>query len=82
MQFVGNLGNGLTRVHEFYLDTGNEGTVYPFLGRNTAGLADDGTQITLCETHPISVVTYLVLFGTVLVDELDKTVENGLLARL
>ena len=82
VQFVGNLGDGLTGMHEFHFDAGDEGAVDPFLGSHTAGLADDGTQITLCETHAVGVIADLVLFGIVLVHELDKAVEDGLFARL
>ena len=65
VQFFGNLGDGLIGVHQLNLDACDKGAVYPFLGGDTAGLADDGAQITLCQTHALSVVPYLVLFGTV-----------------
>ena len=65
MQFVGNLGDGLIGVHQLNLDTRDEGAVNPFFSGDAAGLVDDGAQITLCQTHAPSVVTYLVLFGTV-----------------
>ena len=80
MQFVGDLSDWLVGMHQFHFDAGDESTINPFLGSHTAGLADDGTQITLSETHAISIVTNLVLFGTVLIHELDKAVEDGLLA--
>ena len=82
MQFVSNLSDGLARVHQFHLDTGDEGTINPFLSRYTAGLADNGAQIAFGQTHAISIVSYLVLFGTMLIDELDEAVEDGLLTRL
>ena len=65
IEIIGNTGNGLVGVHEFHFDTGDEGAVNPFFSGDAAGLADDGAQITLCQAHAPSVVTYLVLFGTV-----------------
>ena len=82
VQLVGNLGDRLTGVHQFHLDACDEGTVNPFFSGDAAGLADDGAQIALSQAHPIGIVTYLVLFGTVLVYELNKAVEDGLLPRL
>ena len=65
---------------QFYFDAGDEGTVYPVFGGCATGLTDDGGQVALGEAHTVSIVAYLVLFGTVLGDQLEETVENGLLA--
>ena len=65
-------------MHQFNFDAGDERTVYPFLGGDSAGLADDSAQIALRQTEAVGVIADLVLFMTVLVDELDKTVKNGL----
>ena len=69
-------------MSEFHLYAHDEGTVYPFLGGDTTGLADDSTQVAFGETHTVGVVTDLVLLGAMLVDELNKAVKDGLLARL
>ena len=65
-------------IRLFY--TRDEGTVYPVFGNGTAGLADDGAQVSLCETHAPGIVAYLVMFGTMLGDQLEEAVEEGLLA--
>ena len=72
----------LVRVAQFYFDAGDEGTVYPVLGGGATGLADDGGQVALSEAHTLGIVAYLVLFGTMLGDQLEETVEDGLLTRL
>ena len=72
----------LVRVAQFYFDAGDEGTVYPVLGGGAAGLADDSGQVALGEAHTLGIVAYLVLFGTMLGDQLEETVEDGLLTRL
>ena len=72
----------LVRVAQFYFDASDEGTVYPVLGGGAAGLADDSGQVALSEAHTFGIVAYLVLFGTMLGDQLKETVEDGLLARL
>ena len=41
VQFLGNLGDGLIGVHQLNLDACDKGAVYPFLGGDAAGLADD-----------------------------------------
>ena len=82
MHLIGNLRCRLVRVAQFYFDASDEGTVYPVLGGGAAGLADDGGQVALGEAHTLGIVAYLVLFGTMLGDQLKETVEDGLLARL
>ena len=72
VQFVGNLGDGLTGVHKFHFDAGDEGTVDPLFGCDAARLADNGAKIALGETHAVGIVAYLMLFGTVLVHKLIK----------
>ena len=72
----------LVRVVQFYFDAGDEGTVYPVFGGGAAGLSDDGAQVELGEAHALGIVAYLVLFGTMLGDQLKETVEDSLLARL
>jgi hypothetical protein len=62
------------------LGLSGEGSVDPLLGSGAAGLADDSAKVTFGETHAIGVVADLMLLATVLVDELDKAVEDGLLA--
>ena len=44
-------------------------------------MADDSGQVALGEAHTFGIVAYLVLFGTMLGDQLKETVENSLLAR-
>ena len=70
----------LVSVAQFYFYAGDEGAVYPIFGSGTAGLADDGAQISLCETHAPGIVAYLVMFVTMLGDQLEEAVEDGLLA--
>ena len=82
MHLIGNLRCRLVRVAQFYFDAGDEGTVYPVLGGGAAGLADDSGQVALSEAHTLGIVAYLVLFGTMLGDQLEETVEDGLLTRL
>ena len=82
MHLIGNLRCRLVRVAQFYFDASDEGTVYPVLGGGAAGLADDGGQVALGEAHTFGIVAYLVLFGTMLGDQLKETVEDSLLARL
>lgn len=68
-------------MYKFYLDSGDEGPVYPLLGCHPACLADDGAQVSLGEAYPVGVVTYLMLLMAVLVDQLDEAVEDSLLMR-
>ena len=82
MHLIGNLRCRLVRVAQFYFDACDEGTVYPVFGGGAAGLSDDGAQVSLSEAHAVGIVSYLVLFGTMLGDQLKETVEDGLLARL
>ena len=70
----------LVCVAQFYFDAGDEGTVNPVFGGSAAGLADDGAQVALGETHTVGIVAYLVMLGTMLGDQLEETVENGLFA--
>ena len=72
------MDDGLVGMLELYFDMLYEGTVNPFLGGGAAGLADDGAEIMLCEAHLIGIETDLVFGRGVLVDEIDKTVEDGL----
>ena len=62
---------------EEYLGLIDESTVNPFFGGGATGLADDSAKVTFGETHTVGVVANLVLLAAVLVDELDKTVEDG-----
>ena len=80
MHLIGNLRCRLVRVAQFYFDASDEGTVYPVLGGGAAGLADDGGQVALGEAHAVGIVAYLVMLGTMLGDQLEETVENGLFA--
>ena len=82
MHLIGNLRCRLVRVAQFYFDASDEGTVYPVLGGGAAGLADDGGQVALGEAHAVGIVAYLVMLGTMLGDQLEETVEDGLLTRL
>ena len=82
VQLFSDLGDRFVAVHELHLDAGDERTVYPFLGCDTAGLADDGAKITFSQAETVGVVAYLVLLGAMQVDKLDETVEDGLFARL
>ena len=82
MHLIGNLRCRLVRVAQFYFDASDEGTVYPVLGGGAAGLADDGGQVALGEAHTLGIVAYLVMFGTMLGDQLEEAIEDGLLARL
>ena len=80
MHLLRNLRCRLVRVAQFYFDASDEGTVYPVLGGGAAGLADDGGQVALGEAHAVGIVAYLVMLGTMLGDQLEETVENGLFA--
>ena len=82
MRLLGYLRRGFICVALFYFDAGDERAVYPVFGGRTAGLADDGAQVALSETHTVGIVAYLVMLGTMLGDQLEETVEDGLLARL
>ena len=65
---------------QFYFDAGNEGTVNPVFSSGAAGLSDDGAQVALGKAHALGIVAYLVMLGTMLGDQLEETVENGLFA--
>ena len=80
MHLLSYLCRRLVCVAQFYFDAGNEGAVYPVLGGGGAGLADDGSQVALGETHALGIVAYLVMLGTMLGDQLKEAVEDGLLA--
>lgn len=80
MHLIGNLCCRLVRVVQFYFDACDEGTVYPVFGGGAAGLSDDGAQVSLSEAHAVGIVAYLVMLGTMLGDQLEETVENGLFA--
>ena len=82
MHLIGNLRCRLVRVAQFYFDACDEGTVYPVFGGGAAGLADDSGQVALSEAHTLGIVAYLVMLGTMLGDQLEETVEDGLLTRL
>ena len=82
MHLISNLCRRFIRVAQFYFDAGDESTVYPVFGGSAAGFADDGAQVALGEAHTLGIVAYLVLFGTMLGDQLKETVEDSLLARL
>ena len=72
--------DGVVTVSEENFGLGDEGAVDPLLGSGAAGLVDDGTKVTLGEAHAVGVVADLVLLTAVLVNELDKAVEDGLFA--
>ena len=82
MHLIGNLRCRLVRVAQFYFDASDEGTVYPVFGGGAAGLADDSGQVALSEAHAVGIVAYLVMLGTMLGDQLEEPVEDGLLTRL
>ena len=69
-------------MHQFDLDAGNKSAVNPLLGCHPTGLTDDGAQIAFGEAHAFGIVAYLVVLCTLLVDELQEAVEDGLFARL
>ena len=80
MHLIGNLCCRFIRVAQFYFYTRDEGTVNPVFGCDAACLADNGAQVALGETHAVGIVSYLMMFGTVLGNQLEETVENGLFA--
>ena len=80
MHLVGYLRCRLVCMAQFNFDAGDEGTVYPVFGGGAAGLSDDGAQVALSEAHAVGIVAYLVMLGTMLGDQLEETVENGLFA--
>ena len=80
MHLIGNLCCRLVRVAQFYFYTRDEGTVNPVFGCDAACLADNGAQVALSEAHAVGIVAYLVMLGTMLGDQLEETVENGLFA--
>ena len=67
-------------VVQFYFYAGDEGTVYPVFGGGAAGLADNGAQVALGEAHVLGIVANLMMFGTVLSDQMEEAVEDSLLA--
>ena len=67
-------------VVQFYFYAGDEGTVYPVFCCGAAGLADNGAQVSFGEAHVLGIVANLMMFGTVLGDQLEESVEDGLLA--
>ena len=81
MHLIGNLRCRLVRVAQFYFDACDEGTVYPVFGGGAAGLSDDGAQVSLSEAHAVGIVAYLMMFGTMLGNQLEEAIEDGLLAR-
>ena len=80
MHLIGYLRCRLVCVVQFYFYAGDEGTVYPVFGGGAAGLSDDGAQVSLSEAHAVGIVSYLMMLGTMLGDQLEETVENGLFA--
>ena len=80
MHLLGYLRCRFVCVAQFYFNAGDEGTVYPVFGGGAAGLSDDGAQVSLSEAHAVGIVAYLVMLGTMLGDQLEETVENGLFA--
>ena len=80
MHLLRNLRCRLVCVAQFYFDAGDEGAVYPVFGCGSAGLSDDGGQVALSEAHAFGIVAYLVMLGTMLGDQLEETVEDGLFA--
>ena len=80
MHLLRNLRCRLISVAQFYFDAGNEGTVYPVFGGSPAGLTDGGAQVALGKAHAFGIVANLMMFGTMLGDQLEETVEDGLLA--
>lgn len=81
MHLVGYLCCRLVGVAQFYLDASDECTVYPFFGCCAAGLADDGAQVAPGQTHALGIMVNLVMLRTMLGDQLEEAVEEGLLAR-
>ena len=81
MHLLGNLCRWLICMPQLYFDACNQGTVYPVLACGFAGLTDNGTEVTLRETQTIGIVAYLVMLYTMLTRQLDKAIEDGLLAR-
>ena len=79
MHLVGNLCCRLISVVQFYFNTRDEGTVNPVFGGGAACLADDGAQVALGEAHALGIVAYLMMFGTVLGNQLEEAVEDSLL---
>lgn len=80
MHFLSYLCCRLVGVAQFYFDTGYEGTIYPVLGGSAAGLPHHSAQVALGEALAAGIVAYLVMLCAVLGDELDKAVEDSLLA--
>ena len=80
VEVFGDLVHGLVGVHQVHLDSDDERLVNPSFGGETASLTDDGTEVTFGETQALGVVTDLMLLGTVLVDELNEAVEDGLVS--
>ena len=67
---------------QFNLNVFDEGTVNPFLGGGAAGLADNSSKIALSEAHLVGIEADLVLVSGMLVDEGDKSIEDGLFTTL
>ena len=82
MHLIGNLRCRLVRVAQFYFYTRDEGTVNPVFGCDAACLADNGAQVALSEAHAVGIEADLMLMSGMLVDEVDKPVEDSLFAAL
>ena len=59
----------------------NEGLAKCISSAICAALADDGSQVAFGEAHAVGIVAYLVMFGTMLGDQLEEAIEDGLLTR-
>ena len=80
MHLIGYLRYWLVCVAQFYLDAGDEGTVYPVFCCGAAGLADNCAQVAFGEAYVLGIEANLVMFGAVLGDQLEESVEDSLLA--
>ena len=76
MHLIGYLRCRLVRVAQFKFNAGDEGTVYPVFGCGSAGLADDGAQVSLSERHAFGIVANLMMLGAVLGNKLEESVED------
>lgn len=78
VHLFGYLCSSFVCVAQFYFDSCDDCLVYPFFGGGAGCLSYHCAEVVLCEAHSVCIVCNSVVFGAVLCDELDESVEYGL----
>ena len=76
MESVGNFYSRQVVVAQHELGSGDDGTVDPLLRRHATGLFHHRSQVTLRQTHTVGIEFHLMFALTMVVDEIDKPVED------